>query len=80
LTPPLHGKYSDIFLMDDVSEDERKAAALDVADEIIETLKDGEPERPSVERSGRRWRSCRPSYVDPPRALPRTMAESCAFP
>jgi uncharacterized metal-binding protein len=36
---PLHRKYSDIFLMDDVPEDERKAVARDVADRIVEKLR-----------------------------------------
>ena len=35
---PLHRKYNDLFLMDDVSEDERKAVARQVADKIIEIL------------------------------------------
>jgi uncharacterized metal-binding protein len=34
---PFYRKYTDIFLMDDVPEDERKAVARDVADRIIET-------------------------------------------
>jgi uncharacterized metal-binding protein len=34
----LYEKYSDIFLMDDVPEEERKAAARDVADKIIAIL------------------------------------------
>lgn len=36
---PLHKKYSDIFLMDDVPEGERKAVARQVADKIIAMLK-----------------------------------------
>ena len=36
---PLYKKYTDIFLMDDVPEDERKAVARQVADKIIERLK-----------------------------------------
>jgi uncharacterized metal-binding protein len=32
---PLYKKYTDIFLMDDVPEDERKAVARQVADQII---------------------------------------------
>lgn len=41
---PLHRKYSDIFLMDDVPEDERKAVARQVADRIMAKLRgqDGE--------------------------------------
>jgi uncharacterized metal-binding protein len=31
----LHGKYSDLFLMDDVPEDERKQTAHEVADKIL---------------------------------------------
>ena len=38
---PLYKKYTDIFLMDDVPEEERKAVARAVADKIIATLKDG---------------------------------------
>jgi uncharacterized metal-binding protein len=36
---PLYKKYTDIFLMDDVPEDERKAVARQVADKIIAKLK-----------------------------------------
>ena len=36
---PLYKKYTDIFLMDDVPEDERKAVAREVADKIIAKLK-----------------------------------------
>ncbi|HZM35678.1 MAG TPA: putative zinc-binding protein [Burkholderiales bacterium] len=36
---PLYKKYTDIFLMDDVPEDERKAVARQVADKIIAQLK-----------------------------------------
>ena len=39
---PLHKKYSDVFLMDDVPEDERKAVARDVADKIVATLQQDE--------------------------------------
>lgn len=35
---PLYRKYTDVFLMDDVPEDERKAVARGVADKIIATL------------------------------------------
>jgi uncharacterized metal-binding protein len=35
---PLHKKYSDVFLMDDVAEDERKQTARQVADKIIAML------------------------------------------
>ena len=35
---PIHKKYSDVFLMDDVPEEERKQTARLVADEIIATL------------------------------------------
>ena len=37
---PLYKKYTDIFLMDDVPEDERKAVARQVADKIIANLKE----------------------------------------
>ncbi len=37
---PLYKKYTDIFDMDDVPEEERKAVARQVADKIIATLKD----------------------------------------
>jgi uncharacterized metal-binding protein len=36
---PLYKKYTDIFLMEDVPEDERKAVARQVADKIIAKLK-----------------------------------------
>jgi hypothetical protein len=35
---PLYKKYSDVFLMDDVPEEERKAVARRVADKIIATV------------------------------------------
>lgn len=35
---PFYKKYTDVFLMDDVSEEERKAVARDVADRIIAQL------------------------------------------
>ncbi len=38
-TNPLHKKYADIFLMDDVPEEERKAVARQVADKIIEMIR-----------------------------------------
>ena len=37
---PLHKKYGNIFLMDDVPEEERKAVARQVADKILAMLKD----------------------------------------
>ena len=37
---PFYKKYTDIFLMDDVPEDERKAVARQVADKIIAKLKE----------------------------------------
>jgi uncharacterized metal-binding protein len=37
---PLYKKYSDVFLMDDVPEEERKAVARQVADKILAMLKD----------------------------------------
>jgi len=37
---PLHKKYGDVFLLDDVPEEERKAVARQVADKIIVMLKD----------------------------------------
>lgn len=36
---PLYKKYTDVFLMEDVPEDERKATARQVADKIIAKLK-----------------------------------------
>jgi uncharacterized metal-binding protein len=36
---PLYKKYTDIFLMDDVPEEERKAVARQVADKIIAQLR-----------------------------------------
>lgn len=35
---PFYRKYTDVFLMDDVPEDERKAVARAVADKIIAKL------------------------------------------
>lgn len=37
---PLYKKYTDVFLMDDVREEERKAVARQVADKIIARLKE----------------------------------------
>ena len=37
---PLYKKYSDLFSMDDVPEEERKAVARQVADKILATLKE----------------------------------------
>lgn len=37
---PFYKKYTDIFLMDDVPEEERKAVAREVADKIIARLKE----------------------------------------
>lgn len=37
---PLYRKYTDVFLMDEVPEEERKAVARDVADQIIAKLKE----------------------------------------
>lgn len=37
---PFYKKYTDIFLIDDVPEDERKAVARQVADKIISKLKE----------------------------------------
>lgn len=42
---PLYRKYNDIFLMDDVPEEERKAVARQVADKIIAKLKEAYPEK-----------------------------------
>jgi hypothetical protein len=42
---PLHRKYSDIFLMDDVPEAERKDVARQVADRIIGMLRYNDSER-----------------------------------
>lgn len=39
---PLYQKYTDVFLMDDVPEVERKAVAREVADKIIVKLKQAE--------------------------------------
>jgi uncharacterized metal-binding protein len=36
---PLYKKFTDVFLMDDVPEEERKAVARQVADKIIAKLK-----------------------------------------
>jgi uncharacterized metal-binding protein len=39
---PLYKKYTDVFLMDDVPEAERKEVARDVAGKVLAMLKDGE--------------------------------------
>lgn len=38
---PFYRKYTDVFLMDDVPEEERKATARQVADEIVAKLEHG---------------------------------------
>jgi hypothetical protein len=40
---PLYKKYTDVFLMEDVPEEERKAVARQVADKIIAMLKETNP-------------------------------------
>jgi uncharacterized metal-binding protein len=40
---PLHRRYKDVFSMDDVPEDERKAVARQVADAIVARLRDEMP-------------------------------------
>ena len=45
---PLYKKYTDVFLMEDVPEEERKAVARQVADKIIETLKEANSEAEPV--------------------------------
>ena len=45
---PFYKKYTDIFLMDDVPEDERKATARQVADKIIAKLKQDTALTPSA--------------------------------
>ncbi len=42
---PLHKKYTDIFLMDDVPEPERKEVARQVADRILAMLREGEEQQ-----------------------------------
>ena len=42
---PLYKKYTDIFLMEDIPEEERKAVARQVADKIIEMLKQGDSKK-----------------------------------
>jgi uncharacterized metal-binding protein len=44
---PLHKKYSDIFLMDDVTEEKRKETARQVADKIMATLKNEKHQQPA---------------------------------
>ena len=44
---PLYKKYTDVFLMDDVPEDERKAVARQVADKIISMVAPDVIPRPS---------------------------------
>lgn len=45
---PLHGKYKDVFLMDDVPEAERKEVARQVAAKVSAALRNGK-ERPAAE-------------------------------
>ncbi len=45
---PLYKKYTDVFLMEDVPEEERKAVARQVADKIIERLKEANSEAEPV--------------------------------
>ncbi len=50
-TLPLYKKYTDVFLMDDVPEAERKAVARQVADKILAMLKEENEPKPNSERS-----------------------------
>lgn len=50
---PLYNKYTDVFLMDDVPEEERKAVARQVADKIIAKLKQTGEVAGEVERAPR---------------------------
>lgn len=45
---PLYKKYTDTFLMDDVPEEERKAVARQVADKIIQILKETNPQADGI--------------------------------
>ena len=49
---PLHRKYSDVFLMDDVPEEDRKAVARRVTDQIIAKLNQDLPSGPATPRPG----------------------------
>ncbi len=52
-THPFYNKYNDLFLMEDVPEDERKAVARRVADKIIAKLKqDASLKRATVHKPG----------------------------
>ena len=46
---PLYKKYTDVFLMEDVPEDERKAVARQVADKIIGLLNEANPQEGGVQ-------------------------------
>jgi len=48
---PLYKKYTDIFLMDDVPEEERKAVARQVADKIIGLLREEDPQTGAMQAS-----------------------------
>jgi uncharacterized metal-binding protein len=52
---PFYKKYADIFSMDDVPEEERKAVARQVADKIIAMLKEEKPVERAVHASSRRY-------------------------
>lgn len=45
---PLYRKYTDVFLMEDVPEEERKVVARQVADKIIRMLKETNPQEEAV--------------------------------
>lgn len=49
---PLYKKYTDVFSMDDVPEEERKAVARRVADQIIERLKGQARPEPALQAAG----------------------------
>jgi len=54
-THPLYNKYNDVFLMEDVPEEERKAVAREVADKIIAKLKQAaSPERTTAGAQGQK--------------------------
>jgi hypothetical protein len=52
---PLYKKYTDVFLMDDVPEEERKAVARQVADQIIVKLKGVNPPVQEAHASSWPW-------------------------
>jgi uncharacterized metal-binding protein len=69
---PLYKKYSDVFLMDDVPEKERKAVSREVADKIIARLKQAGAIPPGSKEEGDRRIATTRNEIRPPGREPES--------